>query len=77
VEWDAYFLTDIAQGKGGVDMKEKIPVNARSCCSSERRNLVEAIRACDYCSTTYKRHLACYRKVAKNSGRNARDCMIR
>jgi hypothetical protein len=62
--------------KGGADMKEQISVKARSCCTSEKRQLVKAIRACDYCSTSYKRHLACYRRAARNGGRNAKNCMI-
>ena len=57
-------------------MKEKIPTSARDCCTMENKQLVAAIRACDYCSTSYKRHLACYRRAARTGGKNAKNCMI-
>lgn len=57
-------------------MKNQVPTSARNCCTLENQRLVEAIRACDYCSTSFKRHLACYRRAAKESGQRSHSCMI-
>lgn len=45
------------------------------CCAIEKKDLVEALRVCDYCSTSYDEHNACYTRVSKKSGQRARSCM--
>jgi hypothetical protein len=45
------------------------------CCSIEHKDLVEALRVCDYCATSYKEHHACYKRVSKESGRRGRACL--
>jgi hypothetical protein len=69
-------VTDNLKKSGGTEMMNKISINARSCCSTEKQRLVSELRACDYCSDNYKDHHDCYRRVAKESVRNAVGCMI-
>jgi hypothetical protein len=42
----------------------------------EKQRLVSELRACDFCSDTIEDHNDCYQRVAKESGRNARNCLI-
>lgn len=49
---------------------------ARQCCSLEKTHLVEALRKCDLCSTSYEAFHQCYRDAAKESGQRARACII-
>lgn len=56
-------------------MKSQIPIAAHACCSTEKRNLEAVIKACDYCSTSYRQHRACYRRAAKASGQQSRECL--
>jgi hypothetical protein len=57
-------------------MMKKISIKARRCCSTEKQRLVSELRACDYCSDNYKDHHDCYGRIAKESGRNAANCLI-
>ncbi|MFH0726760.1 MAG: hypothetical protein V2B19_10490 [Pseudomonadota bacterium] len=57
-------------------MKNHVPTTANSCCSMEKQRLVSELRACDFCSDTIEDHNDCYQRVAKESGRNARNCLI-
>lgn len=57
-------------------MMSQIATTARRCCSTEKQRLVSELRACDYCSDNYKDHSDCYQRVASESGRNARNCLI-
>jgi len=48
---------------------------ARSCCSSEKRRLIDALESCDFCSDNYEEFHNCYRKAARKSGERARACI--
>jgi hypothetical protein len=54
--------------------KSKI-IPGHHCCSIEKKQLDEDLFSCDYCSTNYEAHHACYRRVSKTSGRRGRACM--
>jgi hypothetical protein len=41
----------------------------------ESKNLKEHLRSCDYCSTSFEEHNACYQRTAKESGARARACV--
>lgn len=45
------------------------------CCKDARRTLLEELKKCDYCSTSYEEHQACRHRVARRSGEQARSCM--
>ena len=47
------------------------------CCSDEKKELDQALFKCDYCSTSYEEHSACYQQEAKASGLRGRACVIR
>jgi hypothetical protein len=49
---------------------------AQQCCSIENKRLVEALRICDYCSTSYKDHRKCYSRAAKKSGSQSKKCIL-
>ena len=49
---------------------------ARSCCSIEKRRLMDALEQCDSCSDSYEEFHNCYRKAARESGERARSCII-
>lgn len=48
----------------------------RKCCSIEKKRLVGQLMACDYCSTSYEEHRECYGQVARESGVQAKKCMM-
>lgn len=49
---------------------------AQQCCSLENKRLVEALRICDYCPTSYKDHRKCYGRAAKKSGSRSKKCIL-
>ena len=50
--------------------------NKAACCSMERQRLVEELRKCDYCTTTFEEHNRCYTQAARRSGERARSCVV-
>ncbi|MGD9975830.1 MAG: hypothetical protein AB7S77_22455 [Desulfatirhabdiaceae bacterium] len=57
-------------------MKSQLPITARKCCSMEKKRLVSAVRACDYCSDSYQEHRECYRHASKESKVRSNACLI-
>ena len=49
---------------------------SRQCCSLEKPRLVEALKKCDLCTTTYEAFHQRYRNAARESGQRARSCMV-
>ncbi len=49
---------------------------SRQCCSLEKQRLVEELRVCDFCATSYEEFHRCYRDAARESGQRARSCII-
>lgn len=50
--------------------------NPSSCCSMEKPHLMEELRKCDMCTTSYEEFHRCYRKAARDSGERAKSCML-
>jgi hypothetical protein len=49
---------------------------ASRCCSTERRRLVDELRACDCSSTSYEEHSRCYQEAAYASGQRSKHCIL-
>jgi hypothetical protein len=47
--------------------------NKKHCCDPQKHTLMEALRHCDMCSTSYEDHHACLRRAARESGQRARS----
>ena len=45
------------------------------CCKGARRTLIEELRKCDFCSTSYDEHEQCWHRVARRSGEQGKSCM--
>jgi hypothetical protein len=48
----------------------------KKCCSLEKQNLMEMIRSCDFCSTSWEEHHRCLRQAARQSGQRSRACTV-
>jgi hypothetical protein len=48
----------------------------RSCCTIERKRLMQDIQKCDYCSTSWEEHHRCLSHAAKSSGRRSKACLL-
>jgi len=48
----------------------------RECCTMERKRLVDELRQCDYCSTSYDEFQQCYQQTAERSGKRSRSCKM-
>ncbi|MDA8141810.1 MAG: hypothetical protein M0036_24455 [Desulfobacteraceae bacterium] len=46
----------------------------RNCCTMEKKRLVEELRKCDFCASSYEEFHQCYRDAAKESGEWSRSC---
>lgn len=57
-------------------MTESPHKKAVRCCSIEKQRLVKEIRECDFCSETYEDLHQCYRSAARDSGQQARACVM-
>lgn len=53
-------------------MKKK----AAMCCAVGKKRMTDALRACDYCTTSMKERSACYKAVAKDTGLRSKTCMM-
>ena len=56
-------------------MMDTLKFKAKKCCSKEYERLVRKIGSCEMESNTPGERHACYRKVARESGRHAKECM--
>ena len=45
-----------------------------SCLQDEKERLKDEVRHCDYCSTSMEKHMHCYEKTARSSGRRSKAC---
>ena len=50
--------------------------DAKNCCTMERKRLMEDIRSCDFCSTSWEEHHRCLSRAAKASGQRSRACVV-
>ena len=44
------------------------------CCHTVRKQLVEDLRKCDYCTTSLEEHDACRQAAARQSDERAKAC---
>lgn len=56
-------------------MSEHSTQHARRCCSQERKRLIQDLRTCDYCSTSYEQYQQCYSQAARDSGERSSVCI--
>lgn len=49
---------------------------SRQCCSLEKKRLMEELKKCDFCTTSYEDFHRCYQNAARKSGGRARICMV-
>jgi hypothetical protein len=56
-------------------MKKPLHTKVRRCFSSVKQELISKLRACDFYSDDYKEYNECYRRVAKESLQQLRDCV--
>lgn len=52
-------------------IKEK----AAMCCAIGKKRMMDALRSCDYCTTSMEERSACYKAVAKDSGLRTKTCI--
>lgn len=57
-------------------MKSYVKKKAALCCALGKNRMTEALRSCDYCTTSVEDRSACYKAVAKDSGLRARACLL-
>ena len=57
-------------------MDQRRSHEALKCCAQERKNLVDQLRKCDWCSTSYESFAKCYQTAAKETGERSRACLI-
>jgi hypothetical protein len=58
---------------GGIPMKH-IDKETSRCLKSEKEQLVEDVRRCDFCSTNVEEHGQCYEEAARESGWRSKNC---
>ncbi|MBU1343898.1 MAG: hypothetical protein KKE44_06940 [Proteobacteria bacterium] len=56
-------------------MKSYIKNKAAMCCALGKKRMADALRSCDYCTTSLKERSSCYKAVAKDSGLRSRTCI--
>lgn len=57
-------------------MKSYMKKKAAMCCALGKKRLTEALRSCDYCTTSLEERSACYQAVAKETGLRAKTCIM-
>jgi hypothetical protein len=57
-------------------MKSYIKKKAAMCCAIGKDRMMDALKSCDYCSTSKEERSACYKAVAKDSGLRAKACIL-
>nr|WP_319492795.1 hypothetical protein [uncultured Desulfobacter sp.] len=46
------------------------------CCASGKKRRIEALRTCDYCTTSMDERITCYKSVAKDEAIRKKTCMM-
>ncbi len=49
---------------------------AAMCCATSKKRRTDALRACDYCTTSMEERSACYKAVAKDEGLRYKTCLL-
>jgi hypothetical protein len=57
-------------------MKSQLSKFERRRCLIEKKRLESAVRACDFCSESYKEHRKCYQRAEKEINLNIHNCMM-
>ena len=57
-------------------MKSYMKKKAAMCCALGKKKMTDALRSCDYCTTSLEERGECYRAVAKDSGLRSRACVL-
>ncbi len=57
-------------------MKSYMKKKAAMCCALGKKKMMDALRSCDYCTTSLEERSECYRAVAKDSGLRAKACIL-
>jgi hypothetical protein len=55
-------------------MKRSAQDRQQGCCHQARKQLIEELRRCDFCTTSVEEHDACRQAVARESGERAKAC---
>jgi hypothetical protein len=56
-------------------MKRPSISREQRCCHTARKELVEELRRCYYCTTSIEEHNACREAAARRSGKQAKSCL--
>lgn len=59
-----------------VNMKPYVKKKAAMCAGIGKKRMTDALRACDYCSTSVDERSACYKAVAREEGLRTKTCMM-
>jgi hypothetical protein len=59
-----------------VAMKSFAKKKAAMCCALEKKRMSDALRYCDYGTTSSEERSACYKAVAKDSGLRSKTCIL-
>ena len=57
-------------------MKSYVKKKAAMCCAIGKKRMTDALRACDYCTTSMSERSACYKSVAKEEGLRSKTCIM-
>ena len=57
-------------------MKSYIKKKAAMCCAVGKKRMTDALRSCDYCTTSMEERSECYKAVAKESGLRSKACVL-
>lgn len=49
---------------------------AAMCCAVGKKKMMDALRSCDYCTTSMDERSSCYKTVAKDSGLRTKTCIL-
>ncbi|MFH2093916.1 MAG: hypothetical protein ABIJ31_16270 [Pseudomonadota bacterium] len=53
-----------------------IKKKAAMCCALGKKRMSDALRACDYCTTSMEERSSCYKAVAKKTGLRTKACIL-
>ncbi|WP_187149333.1 hypothetical protein [Desulforapulum autotrophicum] len=56
-------------------MKSYRKEKAAMCCAIGKKRMSDALRACDYCTTSREERSECYKAVARDAGLRSKSCM--
>ncbi len=57
-------------------MKSYKKKKAAMCCEIGKKRMSDALRACDFSSTSVEERSACYKSVAKETGLRSKTCIL-